>query len=124
MEIFKEFTFEAAHHLPNVPEDHKCKRLHGHSYRVVIHVSGPLGSQSGWVEDFAELKRAWAPLHDTLDHRYLNEIEGLQNPTSEVLAQFIWRRIRPTLPGLCKVVVRETCTSGCVYRGEHEPGVR
>jgi 6-pyruvoyltetrahydropterin/6-carboxytetrahydropterin synthase len=120
VEIFKEFTFEAAHRLPNVPKGHKCERLHGHSYRVAIHLRGPLGAQSGWIVDFAELTRAWQPLHDVLDHYYLNEIEGLENPTSELLARWIWRRLRPTLPLLCQVVVRETCTSGCVYRGEPE----
>ncbi len=118
MEIFKEFTFEAAHHLPNVPEGHKCARLHGHSFRVKLSVSGPVDPRAGWVMDFAELKRAFRPLHDVLDHRYLNDIEGLENPTSENLARWIWARLRPSLPGLSKVAVRETCTSGCVYRGE------
>jgi 6-pyruvoyltetrahydropterin/6-carboxytetrahydropterin synthase len=118
MEIFKEFTFEAAHRLPNVAADHKCARLHGHSFRVKLYVSGPVDPHAGWVADFAELKRAFRPLHDRLDHHYLNEIEGLENPTSENLARWIWQRLRPTLPGLSKVVVRETCTSGCVYRGD------
>jgi 6-pyruvoyltetrahydropterin/6-carboxytetrahydropterin synthase len=118
MEIFKEFTFEAAHRLPNVPEGHKCARLHGHSFRVKLYVSGPVDPHAGWVMDFAELKRAFRPLHDILDHHYLNDIEGLENPTSENLARWIWARLRPSLPGLSKVAVRETCTSGCVYRGD------
>ena len=117
MEIFKEFTFEAAHRLPNVPADHKCARLHGHSYRVEIHVTGEVGEISGWVIDFQDVKDAFAPLHDQLDHRYLNEVEGLKNPTSEVLARWIWERLADVLP-LSQVLVRETCTSGCVYRGE------
>jgi 6-pyruvoyltetrahydropterin/6-carboxytetrahydropterin synthase len=117
MEIFKEFTFEAAHRLPNVPTDHKCWRLHGHSYRVELHVAGEVGERSGWVMDFQDVKDAFAPLHDQLDHRYLNEVEGLENPTSEVLARWIWERLADALP-LGQVVVRETCTSGCVYRGE------
>ena len=117
MEIFKEFTFEAAHRLPNVPADHKCARLHGHSYRVEIHVTGEVGEISGWVIDFQDLKDAFAPLHDQLDHRYLNDVEGLKNPTSEVLARWIWERLVDALP-LSQVLVRETCTSGCVYRGE------
>lgn len=117
MEIFKEFTFEAAHRLPNVPPGHKCARLHGHSFRVEIHVRGDVGTQSGWVVDFAEISDAFKPLRDHLDHNFLNEIEGLSNPTSEVLAQWIWDRVQPTLPLLSKVVVRETCTSGCVYHG-------
>lgn len=118
MDVFKVFTFEAAHRLPNVPPDHKCARLHGHSFRVEVHVGGPLDPRLGWVMDFADLKAAFRPLHDQLDHRYLNEIEGLENPTSENLARWIWRRLHPTLPGLRKVVVKETCNSGCVYRGE------
>ena len=118
MEIFKEFGFEAAHRLPNVPEGHKCARLHGHSFRVEVHVSGPLDPRLGWVMDFADLKAAFRPLHDQLDHRYLNEIEGLENPTSENLARWIWARLLPALPGLSKVVVRETCNSGCAYRGD------
>jgi 6-pyruvoyltetrahydropterin/6-carboxytetrahydropterin synthase len=117
MEIFKEFTIEAAHRLPNVPPGHKCARLHGHSFRIEIHVRGPVGSDSGWVIDFADIKAAFQPLNDQLDHRFLNEIEGLENPTSENLAVWLWDRLRPSLPLLSSVVVRETCTSGCVYRG-------
>lgn len=117
MEIFKEFTFEAAHRLPNVVAGHKCGRLHGHSYRCEIHVSGDIGSHSGWILDFADIKAAFDPLHRMLDHNYLNEIDGLENPTSEVLARWIWDRLSPVLQGLSAVVVRETCTSGCIYRG-------
>ena len=122
MELYKEFTFEAAHVLPEVPEGHKCRRLHGHSFRVRVTVRGALDPRLGWVMDFADLKRAWAPLDDALDHRYLNEIPGLENPTSERLAQWIWRRLAPALPGLAAIEVKETCTSGCKYRGEDEPG--
>ena len=118
MEIWKEFGFEAAHRLPNVPEGHQCARLHGHSFRVAVHVRGPLDPSLGWVMDFADLKAAWRPLDEALDHRYLNDVPGLENPTSEVLARWIWQRLSPALPGLSQVVVRETCTSGCVYRGE------
>ena len=118
MEIFREFTFEAAHHLPNVPEGHKCKRLHGHSYRVTVAVEGPLSDEMGWVMDFSDLKCAFAPLDEQLDHRYLNDVEGLANPTSENLARWIWTRLQQRLHGLSQVTVRETCTSGCTYRGE------
>lgn len=118
MEIFKEFAFEAAHRLPNVPEGHKCARLHGHSFRVEIRIEGPVGERTGWVTDFAEIERAMAPILARLDHFYLNEIEGLENPTSENLARWIWRRLEPALAGLSGVVVRETCTEGCLYRGE------
>lgn len=117
MEVFKEFSIEAAHRLPRVPAEHKCARLHGHSFKVAVYVSGPLGAESGWVMDFAEIKAAFAPIHEALDHRYLNEVEGLENPTSEELARWIWARLSPRLAGLSQVVVRETCTSGCVYRG-------
>ena len=118
MEIFKEFTFEAAHRLPHVPEGHKCARLHGHSFRVTVYVTGPVGAETGWVQDFDDLKQAFKPLHRILDHNYLNEIPGLENPTSEAIARWIWQRLKPGLPGLSKVVVRETCTSGCVYEGD------
>ena len=118
MEIFKDFTFEAAHRLPNVPEGHKCARLHGHSYRVVVHVEGPIGDESGWVCDFADISAAVAPVRDLVDHRYLNEVDGLENPTSEVLARWLWVRLADALPGLSQITVHETCTSGCTYRGE------
>lgn len=118
MEIFKEFQIESAHSLPNVPEGHKCGRIHGHSFRLAIHVTGPVGEKTGWVMDFADIKEIFAPLYDQLDHRYLNEIEGLENPTSENMARWIWTRLKPDLPLLSKVVVHETCTSGCSYSGE------
>lgn len=116
MEIFKEFTFEAAHRLPNVPNGHKCAILHGHSFRVAIHVSGPVGEHTGWIIDFAEIKVAFKPLLDTLDHNYLNDIEGLDNPTSENIAMWIWANLKPRLSLLSKVVVCETCMSGCSYQ--------
>jgi 6-pyruvoyltetrahydropterin/6-carboxytetrahydropterin synthase len=117
MEIFREFGFEAAHRLPNVPPEHKCARLHGHSFRVAIHVEGPVDETAGWVMDFADIATAMDPLLSLLDHHYLNEVEGLENPTSEVLARWIWGHLEPALPGLSRVVVRETCTSGCSYGG-------
>lgn len=117
MEIFKVFTIEAAHRLPNVPEGHKCARLHGHSFRIEIRVAGQVDPATGWVMDFADIKAAFAPLHDQLDHRYLNDISGLENPTSEHLAIWIWDRLLPGMPMLSEVVVHETCTSGSSYRG-------
>ena len=117
MEIFKEFTFEAAHRLPRVPAGHKCARLHGHSYRVTLTVSGDVDVAHGWVVDFADITAAWQPLHAVLDHNYLNEIPGLENPTSEILARWICEKAKESLPGLSAVMVRETCTSGCIYRG-------
>jgi 6-pyruvoyltetrahydropterin/6-carboxytetrahydropterin synthase len=117
MDIFKRFQIEAAHRLPNVPPGHKCARLHGHSFGVEIHVSGTPDAQTGWIMDFADIKSAFAPIFAELDHHYLNEIVGLDNPTSERLAEWIWNRLKPTLPLLSKIVVHETCTSGCVYSG-------
>ncbi|GMR04016.1 MAG: 6-carboxytetrahydropterin synthase QueD [Gammaproteobacteria bacterium] len=118
VEIFKLFTIEAAHLLPNLPENHKCRRLHGHSFRVEVHLSGRVKQKEGWVQDFADIGRAFDPLFKQLDHHYLNEIAGLENPTSENLAKWIWHRLKPALPQLSKIVVRETCTAGCIYRGE------
>jgi 6-pyruvoyltetrahydropterin/6-carboxytetrahydropterin synthase len=117
MEIFKEFSFEAAHRLPNVAKEHKCARLHGHSFRVVLHVDGPIGTTTGWVMDFADIARSFQPLLERLDHNHLNEIEGLDNPTSERLAVWIWERLIGSLDGLSQVVVFETPTAGCIYRG-------
>lgn len=109
---------EAAHRLPNVPEGHKCSRLHGHSFKIEVYVSGEVGEKSGWILDFADIKTAFQPLFDQLDHHYLNEVEGLENPTSENIARWIWRNLIGSLPQLSKIVVRETCTSGCVYKEE------
>ena len=118
MELFKQFSIEAAHWLPNVPADHKCRRMHGHSFQIQVHVRGPVDPHLGWVMDFAEIKAAFAPVEDEIDHRCLNDVEGLENPTSENLARWLWRRLRSVLPLLSKIVVQETCTSGCVYSGE------
>jgi queuosine biosynthesis protein QueD len=120
MEIYHEFTFEAAHRLPNVPKGHKCARLHGHSFRIAIHMQGAVDQETGWVMDFADIEHAFKPLYNQLDHHYLNQIEGLENPTSENIARWIWRRLKPNLPLLTKIVVRETCTCGCIYLGEDQ----
>jgi len=118
MDIYKEFSFEAAHLLPNVPPGHKCGRLHGHSFRVEVHVTGPLDPQLGWVMDFADIKAAVKPVIARLDHYYLNDIAGLENPTSENVARWLWQQLQPLLPQLSSIVVKETCTSGCVYSGD------
>jgi 6-pyruvoyltetrahydropterin/6-carboxytetrahydropterin synthase len=117
MDIFKIFQIEAAHRLPSVPAGHKCARLHGHSFRVEVHVSGDVDPVSGWVMDFADLKMAFAPVFAQIDHRCLNDVPGLENPTSERLATWIWEQLKPALPALSKIVVHETCTSGCTYSG-------
>ena len=118
MKIYKDITFEAAHMLPNVPEDHKCRQLHGHSFKIRITLDGPIDKSIGWVEDFSELKKAFDPIYQKLDHHYLNEISGLENPTSENLVKWIWERLKPNLKYLCSLEVKETCTTGCIYEGE------
>ena len=116
--LSQEFRFEAAHRLPNVPAEHKCARLHGHSFKVTVWVEGPLEPRLGWVMDYAQIREVVAPLLErTLDHRYLNDIPGLENPTSEHLARFLWLAIAPRLPGLAQIDVAETCQTSCRYRG-------
>jgi len=118
MDIFKTFTLECAHRLPNVPPGHKCARMHGHSFRIEVYVRGPVDPQSGWVMDFADISATFEPLFQRLDHRCLNDVPGLENPTSENLARWVWRELAPGLPELSRVVVHETCTSGCSYDGQ------
>jgi 6-pyruvoyltetrahydropterin/6-carboxytetrahydropterin synthase len=120
MEIFKVFTIEAAHRLPHVPAGHKCGRLHGHTFQIEVHVQGPLDPKLGWIIDFADIKSAFRPIEEQIDHNYLNEVEGLENPTSENVARWVWRNLKPSLPCLSKIVIRETCSSGCIYAGESE----
>ena len=104
--------------MPNLPDTHKCRRLHGHSFQILVTVEGEIEPGYGWVMDFADIGRAFQPLFEMLDHRYLNEIKGLENPTSENLARWIWDRLQPVLPALSSVQVRETCTAGCIYHGQ------
>ncbi len=118
MEIYKTFTIEAAHRLPNLPDDHKCSRLHGHSFNIEVHISGDVDETTGWVMDFADISKAFKPLFERLDHHYLNEIEGLENPTSENLAKWVWQKLISDLPILTSVIVKETCTAGCIYTGK------
>ncbi|MBM87306.1 MAG: 6-carboxytetrahydropterin synthase QueD [Gammaproteobacteria bacterium] len=118
MEIYKEFNFEAAHSLPNVPSEHKCSRLHGHSFKIIITVAGKVSPDSGWVMDYAEISKAFKPIRKQLDHFYLNDIKGLENPTSENIARWVWAKLKPGLPKLCAIEIKETCTSGCIYKGK------
>lgn len=122
MELVKDFRFEAAHFLPHVAEGHKCRRIHGHSFRGEVAVRGPVGEHTGWVMDFADLKRAVDPFIERLDHYLLNEVEGLENPTSERIAIWLWERLAPALPGLHRVTVEETCSSRCHYLGPAASG--
>ena len=114
-ELRKTVTFEAAHRLPHLPETHKCSRLHGHSFRVTVVVRGTLDERTGWILDYADLKKAAQPILDLLDHRYLNEISGLDNPTSEILARWIYLRLKPELKCLYQIIIGETCTTECSY---------
>ena len=120
MELRKTFQFEAAHLLPHLPKSHKCRRLHGHSFKVEIVVAGECDAKLGWLMDYADISAAFKPLWQKLDHFYLNEIPGLENPTSENIAVWIWKRLKPKLPLLTEVVVAETCTARAIYRGEQE----
>ncbi len=117
VELTREFRFEAAHLLPHVPPGHKCARLHGHSFRCEITVTGPVDPVTGWFLDFGDIESACAPLREQLDHHYLNDVPGLENPTSEILAAWLWERLKDRLPGLAGITVQETCTSRCHYRG-------
>ncbi|HOX26604.1 MAG TPA: 6-carboxytetrahydropterin synthase QueD [Candidatus Krumholzibacteria bacterium] len=114
--ITKAFTFDAAHLLPNVPAGHKCGRLHGHSYRVTLGLEGPLDPQLGWVQDYGEVAAAFRPLRERFDHACLNEIPGLENPTAELLAVYVYRELKPVLPTLVDVTVCESPTTEAVYR--------
>jgi 6-pyruvoyltetrahydropterin/6-carboxytetrahydropterin synthase len=115
--LTREFTFEAAHYLPRAPEGHKCRRLHGHSFRVEVMVEGPVDPETGWFLDYGVIREQVEPIRARLDHYCLNEIEGLENPTSEHLARWIWERLKPSLPSLARIVVAETCESRCEYEG-------
>ena len=117
VELRKAFQFEAAHLLPHLPKLHKCRWLHGHSFKVEIVVAGQCDPKLGWLMDYAAISRSFMPLWEKLDHSYLNEIPGLENPTSEIIAMWIWKRLRPRLALLTEVIVAETCTARCAYRG-------
>jgi len=123
IELRKSFQFEAAHLLPRLPKTHKCRRLHGHSFKVEIVVAGACDPKLGWLMDYADIAKAFQPIWEKLDHRYLNEIPGLENPTSENIAAWIWKKLKSKLPLLTEVVVAETCTARCVYQGPSDiPG--
>lgn len=117
IELAREYRFEAAHRLPRLPSTHKCARLHGHSFKFEVLLEGEVNDETGFLIDFGDVDEIVHPLVEQLDHYYLNEIEGLENPTSELLAAWLWRRLRPELPMLQAVTVAETCDARCTYRG-------
>ena len=118
MEIYKDFSFDSAHFLPNVPDGHKCKNMHGHTYKLRVFLKGQPDPSLGWIMDFKELKDIVGPIIDQLDHRLINDIEGLENPTAENITIWIWDKIRPLLSNLSKVELYETPTTGVIYYGE------
>jgi 6-pyruvoyltetrahydropterin/6-carboxytetrahydropterin synthase len=118
VELKKSFQFEAAHSLPHLPAEHKCARLHGHSFKIELTVEGQVDEKLGWLIDYADLSEAFRPIWEKLDHRHLNEIEGLENPTSENIARWVWNEIKPTIPLLNSIEVAETCNASCIYRGQ------
>lgn len=117
VELTREYRFEAAHRLPRLPETHKCWRLHGHSFRFEVALAGPVDEHTGFFIDFGDVDLVVLPIVARLDHYYLNEVEGLENPTSEVLCGWLWRQIQPGLPQLTSITVAETCDARCTYRG-------
>ena len=115
--LTKDFTFEAAQTLPKVPPGHKCRRMHGHSFKVEVSIEGEVDPHLGWIYDHSCISRAMEPLLEKMDHAYLNDIEGLENPTIENMAAWLWKRLETQCPGLCEIVIHETPTARCVYRG-------
>ena len=119
VELSKTYRFEAAHWLPQVPPEHKCHRMHGHSFEIEVSVAGEVDPRTGWLIDFGEITDVVEPiLEQELDHCTLNDVPGLENATSEMLCVWLWRRLKPGLPGLAAITVHETCTARCTYRGE------
>lgn len=120
MKLYRAFTFDSAHRLPNLPPTHRCSNLHGHTYRAEIHVESELVPGYDWVVDFGDIKAIVEPVVKELDHCYLNEIPGLENPTSENICKWLWSRIHPKLPILTKIVVQESPDSAAIYVGDDE----
>lgn len=117
MLIEKEFIFDSAHFLPFVAEDHKCRRLHGHTYKVIIGIEGDVGS-TGWIMDFADISAAVQPIMQGIDHTLLNAVDGLDNPTAENIALWIFERVKKKIPLLSFVSVQEGLSSRVIYRGK------
>ncbi len=118
MEIYKTLRFDAAHRLTGVPPTHKCSAMHGHGFEIQVFLRGPVDPKTGFVMDFGDLAKVCEPVLKQLDHAILNEIEGLENPTSENMSVWVWKKLKPQLPLLSKIVIKETESSGCIYRGE------
>ncbi|MBK7360274.1 MAG: 6-carboxytetrahydropterin synthase QueD [Saprospiraceae bacterium] len=117
MQIFRKFTFDSAHFLPNVPEGHKCKNIHGHTYHLTVFIDDRLDPHLNWVMDFAAINKAIDPILKSIDHKLMNDIPGLENPTCEQIAIWLWDQIKPQIPQLIKIELNETPTSGVIYTG-------
>lgn len=117
MIIYKQFTFDAAHYLPNVPENHKCRRVHGHTYHLTLFFEGNIDADLGWIIDFSDIKKNVNPILNLVDHHFLNEVEGLQNPTCERISIWLWNKIKPLIPQLKRIELKETPSSGAIYDG-------
>ena len=117
MIVYKKFTIESARSLPNLPDNHPCKRVHGHSFKIIISLKGSINKKTGFVIDFSDIEKAFNPIKSRLDHVYLNDVEGLENPSSENICIWIWKKIKSKLPGLHMIEIKETMTTGCKYRG-------
>jgi 6-pyruvoyltetrahydropterin/6-carboxytetrahydropterin synthase len=118
MIIYKKITFDSAHFLPHVPIRNKCKNVHGHTYTLTIFIEGAPPAHEGWVIDYGDLKKIITLVIDQVDHHLLNDLPGLENPTSEILAIWLWNKIRLLLPALKRIELSETATSGVIYEGE------
>tara|TARA_B110000196_G_scaffold54849_1_gene45390 strand:- start:76 stop:447 length:372 start_codon:yes stop_codon:yes gene_type:complete len=117
MLVYKKFNIESARSLPNVSESHPCYQLHGHSFKIIITVKGQMDKHTGFVTDFQEIENAFNPIKKILDHSFLNKIEGLSNPTSENICIWIWDKIESSIPNICEIEIKETDSTGCIYRG-------
>ena len=115
--LYKQFTFDAAHYLPKLPDDHKCRQMHGHTYYLTIFIEGEVLKEQGWILDFGDIKKTLKPVLDIIDHTLLNNIPGLENPTAELFTIWLWNKIKPLLPELKKIELKETPTSGVIYEG-------
>jgi 6-pyruvoyltetrahydropterin/6-carboxytetrahydropterin synthase len=123
MDVYKTFSIEAARSLPNLAEGHPCKNVHGHSFKITITVSGEINEHTGFVMDFGDIDVAFKPIHEQIDHTYLNKIDGLENPSSENLCKWIWEQLHPSLPGLSQIEIKETDSTGCIYKGTNSKGI-
>ena len=118
MEVYKTFAVEAARSLPNLPNEHPCRRIHGHSFKITITVEGEIDKTTGFVMDFSDIDFAFRPIHEIIDHAYLNDIKGLENPSSENLCHWIWKQLSPSLKELKQIEIKETESTGCIYKGK------